>query len=491
MTRKRRLLALEEEEGESTATDTKAFVDGKEAEVLDAPPPPKEMPSVILDRNHPASDLYYRACDPAIRYIVLWGGRGGVKSWGAAETLIRLLAVRPLRVLSCREYMNSIKDSNHKLLKDWIYRLGFENWFSVTRDAITSRAGGEIIFSGLHGQDQTIRSKEGIDICLVEEAQSVSELSWQALVPTIRKHGSQIWVLFNMLEEQDATYQRFVVAPGYAPGSKLEKDPDFIVHNLNYDQNPFFEGTALYKEMLRDKRRDYELYEHVWLGMPRKRSNAIILNGKYVVEEFPDDLWTKADRLLFGADFGFADDPSTLIRFFILEHSTQRRELYIEYEAYGQHIELDDMPEFYGEVPGSRKWPILADNARPETISYIKRHGFAISAATKWPGSVEDGITHLRGFDRIVIHPRCKHAATEAYLWRWKVDKNQVDIYGQPKVLPVPAPGNEHCWDAVRYGMDGYIQRSGSLGAFARIGRRDSGHQLGGLDIWDRMSSAG
>ncbi|BET96953.1 hypothetical protein TCT1_18740 [Xenorhabdus sp. TCT-1] len=143
-----------------------------------------------------------------------------------------------------------------------------------------------------------------------------------------------------------------------------------------------------------------------------------------------------------------------LIRQFILNDY-----LYIEYEAYGIGVELDYMPAFYEQVPESRKWPIKADAARPETTSYLRRQGFNISAAKKWQGSVEDGITYLRGFKQIIIHPRCKHTAKEARPYSYKTDR----ITGA--VLPVIEDANNHCWDASRYGLDGYIKQKNN-GAF-------------------------
>lgn len=410
----------------------------------------------MLNKRHVLSDLVEKKS----RYKIYWGGRGSAKSWGIAEALIRLTASLPLRVLCTREFQNSIRDSSHKILKDTIERLGMQSWFTVTNESIRSRSGAEFIFKGMHLNDQGIRSTEGIDICWVEEAQTVTAASWRSLTPTIRKPGSEIWVSFNLIDENDATYQRFVVKPR----------SDSIVHKINYDSNPFFAGTELEREMLDDKENDYDLYEHIWLGMPLKKSNAIIFNGKYRVEAFPDDLWKKADRLFFGADFGFANDPNTLTRSFILEEG-DRRKLYIEYAIFGYRVDLDDMPAFYDRVPGSRDWPIKADAARPETISHMGRRGFMVSAAEKWQGCVEDGIAHLRGFDEIVIHSRNVEMAQEAYLYRYKVDKNQVDEKGQPLVLPIVVDKNNHGWDATRYSLDGYIMRSGAIGMWQRLGK--------------------
>lgn len=442
-----------------------------------------DVPSLVLNRDHPLSDLYYKKA----RNKVYWGGRGSAKSWGVAEALIRLAAEKPLRILCTRQYQITIKDSSHRMLKDTIERLGLSAWFTVTETGIKSKAGSEFIFKGLHLNEEGIKSTEGVDIVWVEEAQTVPMGAWRTLAPTLRRDDSEIWVTFNLIEESDATYQRFVA----------NRRPDSIVHKVNYDSNPYF-PKVLRDEMEADKASDYDLYEHVWLGMPRKKSNAIVLNGKYVVRDFPssadgkglDDLWRKADRVHYGADWGYADDPSTLVRFFIIEEPTgnpllPRKTLYIEHEAWGKGVELTGTPErigyseFYDKVPGSREWPIKADAAQPATINHVKNQGFRISAAEKWPGSVEDGIKWLRGFHEIVIHPRCQNTAWEAYHWRWKVDKHAVDEKGQPLVLPVLVDKNNHIWDAVRYGADGHIQRGGVLGKWAKLGEGFNAAQAG------------
>ena len=465
-------LLLMEKAKRNKAEERKAQVEAARAvassSLSDDGPPPftQTATSLVLDPNHKLYCLLHAVAS----YKVLWGGRASTKSWGIAEALIRKMIALPIRVLCTREYQVSIKDSAHKLLKDTIERLGMSSWFTVTQNEIRSRSGGEFIFKGLHNNEQGIRSTEGIDICWVEEAQSVSEASWRSLIPTIRGDHSEVWVSFNLINESDATYQRFVAKPPTGA----------IVHKLTFLDNPYLSAKSR-QDMEDDKARDFHLYEHIWLGMPLKMSDAIVLNKKYVVREFSDTLYQEAQRVFMGADFGFANDPSTLIRYFALEKewdaARQRnmRRLYISHEAYGHHIELDDMPSFYDDVPGARDWPIGADAARPETISYLRRQGFNIYAAEKWEGCVKDGITHLRSFDEIVIHPRCVKTAEEARLWRYKTDPKQVDEYGSEKVLPILIKGNDHAWDGIRYGLDGYIQRSGALGQWERLGRQASG----------------
>jgi phage terminase large subunit len=407
--------------------------------------------SLCFDPKHPFYDLLHRKA----RYKVYWGGRGSGKSWAVAEALVRLASKQQKRILCCREFQNSIKDSSHKVLRDTINRLGLNAIFVVTKEEIRcSLTGSEFIFKGLYANSESIKSTEGIDICWIEEAHTVSKTSWKDLVPTIRATGSEIWVTYNLMDEEDPTHQRFVISPR----------TNSIVHKVNYDQNPYFWDSPLVDEMEDDKRDSEHLYEHVWLGFPLRIDDSIIFSGKYVVEEFPDDLWEKAERLHFGADFGFAQDPSTLIRDFVYEDT-----LYIEYEAYGVGVELDDMGEFYESVPGSKDWPIWADSARPETISHIKRNwGYNIDGADKWAGSVKDGIAHIRKFKRTVIHPRCKHTASEARMYRYKVDRVTKEV------LPIIVDKHNHCWDAARYSLNGHIQQSGELGVWARLGTMPS-----------------
>ena len=425
---------------------------GASSRTEDAPPDvDPSIPSLVLDRNHPLSDLYYKQAP----YKVYWGGRGSAKSWGFAEALVRKASVEPLRILCTREHQNSIKDSSYRLLVDTIKRLGMEGWFSWTANSITCRSGAEFIFKGLWNNEEGIKSTEGIDICWVEEAQTVTARSWQTLTPTIRKETAEIWVSYNLINEEDATHQRFVV----------HGRTGAIVHKVNYDSNPFF-GGRLRAEMEDDKRLDTHLYEHIWLGLPLKISNAIIMSGKYVIQDFADDLWKHAARRRLGLDWGFAQDPLALISFFELNNK-----LYIERECYDVGIELDQMAErFDDEVPEARDWPIKADCAQPAQISHLRTRGFAISGAEKWEGCVKDGIKHLRQYDQIVIHTRCANVGKEARLYKYKTDPKQVDEKGQPQVLPIIVDKNNHAWDAIRYGLDGEIQRSGSLGQWERLG---------------------
>lgn len=372
--------------------------------------------------------------EPA-RYKVAHGGRGGAKSWGFARALLILAAQRKLRVLCARELQNSIADSVHKLLDEQISDLGLADFYTVQNTTILGANGSEFIFSGLRSNVSKVKSMEGVDVCWIEEAQAVSEDSWSKLIPTIRKASSEIWVSFNPDLDDDPTYRRFVVDP----------PPGAVVVKIGWQDNPWF-PAVLRAEKDHLYARDPESAEHVWGGATRKNSEAQILRGRYIIESFePEPDWNGP---IFGADWGFANDPTVLGKLWICE-----RKLYIEYDENGVGVDLDDTPALFDRVPGAKTHTIRADSARPETISHMRRHGYSrMLGAYKWAGSVEDGIEHLRSYEQIVIHPRCTLAAQQARLWSFKVNKLTGDV------LPEQLDKNNDVWDMSRYALEPIIR---------------------------------
>lgn len=380
----------------------------------------------------PAFEALFR---PA-RYKVYYGGRGGGKSWMVARALLIKALERKIRVLCAREFQTSIADSVHKLLGEQIEALGFSHWYEVQKTRIIGLNGTEFIFKGLRHNVQEIKSTEGVDYCWIEEASSVSEESWAVLVPTIRQADSEIWMTFNPQDDNDPTYRKFVLNP----------PPGAIVRKVSWRDNPHF-PQVLRDEMEYLQRVDPDAYAHVWEGETRTISDAVIFRGK--VEVRPFETPANVDRFYFGADWGFSQDPTVLIRCFVID-----RTLYIDHEAYSIGCDIDKTPALFDRVPESRKWPIYADSARPETVSYMKRTGFNISSAPKWGGSVEDGIAFLRSYEKIVVHERCRHFAEETRLYKYKVDQRTGEV------LPVIVDAHNHAIDALRYALSKLIKRT-------------------------------
>lgn len=380
-----------------------------------------------------------RAFIPPARLKIAHGGRGSGKSWTFARMLILRAAEEPVRILCARELQNSIQDSVHQLISDQIRAMDLAAAFVVQEKNIVSRSGAQFMFKGLRGMKndaKALKSLEGVDICWIEEGQTVSAASLETLTPTIRKQKSEIWITFNPDQETDPVYKLAMNPPDSA-----------IVRQVNYDQNPWFHETSLPEEMEWMRRTDPDAYAHVWLGECRRFTDAQIMHGKYCIDAFePNTGW---DGPYFGADWGFNPDPTTLVKVWI---GTDRR-LYIEHEAYKVNCDLDDIGALFDTVPGSRERVIRADSSRPDTIRHVRKQRFNVVPSAKGPGSVEDGIMFIRSFEMVVIHPRCKHTAEEARLYSHKVDRRSNEI------LPDILDANNHMWDAVRYALEPLIKQ--------------------------------
>jgi phage terminase large subunit len=360
---------------------------------------------------------------------------------------------------------SSLKDSVHRLLCDQI-DLNEIPGYRVTDREIRHRNGTLFLFEGLRHNITKIKSLEGIDRCWVEEAERVQADSYRVLIPTIRKPGSEIWISFNPDQIEDATWQRFIV-----------HTPKGIWRiKVNMDDNPWPSS-----ELLEERRFDYmvdpDSADHVWGGNIREISDAQILRGKWVVEEFviPHDadgnpVWQGPYQ---GEDFGFSTDPHAGIRCWVKPDSINGDTLYISHESYALQLELDDIPErVISDIPGWEKYVTRADSSRPDSISFLRRHGLPYTkGAKKGDGSIEDGIAHLRHYAKIIIHPRCVHTKDEAKRWSYKVDARSGDI------LPIVVDKHNHLMDSLRYALEP-LTRKRRLQGFIFAHDVDDGRRL-------------
>lgn len=385
------------------------------------------------------------------RYKGAYGGRGSGKSWFFADLLIkRMVKDRATRAVCIREVQNTLDDSVKSLLESRIKFLGVDSLFRVLRDSIETTEGGVVLFRGMSKTTaDSLKSLEGMDIAWVEEAQTLSKRSLVVLDPTIRKEGSEIWFSWNPRYQTD-------------PVDKFFRDPkhpleDAILVKALYTDNPWANST-IYKIAERDRSRDVEQFGHVWLGEYEHHSEARVFRN-WTVRDFE----TASDAQFYmGADWGFSIDPTVLIRCYI-----SGRTIFIDREAYEIGCEIDRTPALFDALDPerhgmARQWPIVADSARPETISYMQRHGFPrIQAARKGPGSVEEGISFLQSYD-IVAHPRCENTIRELTSYSYERDRLDPD-----RILPKLEDTRNHVIDALRYALESVRLRTG--GAFMNI----------------------
>lgn len=366
------------------------------------------------------------------RYKGAYGGRGSAKSHFFAGLLVEESIQRKIDAVCLREVQKSLRFSVKKLIETKIHDMNAGAYFEVQNELIKSKHGGNIIFQGM--QDHTadsIKSLDGFDRAWFEEAQSASQRSLDLLRPTLRAPGSELWFSWN---------PRFATDPIDILLRGEERPKGAIVIEANYSDNPWL-PQELIDEMEYDKRRDPDKYAHIWLGRYQSNSNARVFHN-WKVEEFerPDGI---VHRL--GADWGFSVDPSVLVRCDI-----EANRLYVDYEAYMVGCEIVSLPTLFMSVPEAEKWPIIADSARPETISHMRKNGFPkIMAAIKGAKSLEEGVEFLKSFD-IIVHPRCKHLIDELTLYSYKTDP-----LDDTKVLPILADKDNHLIDALRYACEG------------------------------------
>lgn len=367
------------------------------------------------------------------RYKVAYGGRCSGKSHFFAEMLVEEHIINPNSKSVCvREIQKSLNQSVKALIENKIEALAVGHLFEVQQTCIRNKTGdGMIIFQGMQNHTaDSIKSLEGYDRAWIEEAQSLSQLSLDLLRPTIRKEGSEIWATYNPRHQTDPIDVFF---------RGLNPPENSIIKRVNFEDNPWMPHIMI-EEMEYDRKRDPDKFQHIWKGEYIQMSEATVFRN-WREEEFETP---KGALFRLGADFGYAKDPTVLLRCFI-----DGRKLFIDYEAHQIGCEIMDTPDLFLTIPESEKWPIVADSSRPETISHLRRHGFTkILGSTKGAGSVEDGIEFIKTYD-IIVHPRCKHTIDELTLYKYKVDPMT------EKVLPILEDKNNHLIDALRYAVEG------------------------------------
>jgi phage terminase large subunit len=389
-------------------------------------------------------DIFQNIFKPA-RYKVLYGGRGSAKSWTIARVLIMMASLKPLRVLCGREIQNSIKESVYKIIQDQIFELGLSGNFKINQTEIKGINGSEFIFEGLRHNITKIKSYEGIDIAWIEEAQVVSRTSWETLIPTIRKEGSEIWISFNPELEEDETYQRFVI----------NQPPDSIVIKANYMDNPWF-PDVLEKERQYLKAVDIDAYMNIWEGHCRAALQGAIYaeelrkaREENRITNIPVDMGRPVDVFF---DLGWADCTSL---WFVQVMSMELRLVdFMQNQLKALQFYVTEMQR-KGYIYGRLYLPFDGNNKQLSTGKSIKElleaYGFKVVLVPKL--SLKDGIQAVR-----TVFPKCyfdekRCADGLSALRRYRYELNTTT--GQYMKDPLHDE-NSHAADAFRYFAVGY-----------------------------------
>lgn len=370
-----------------------------------------------------------------VQYRATYGGRGSAKSFSAALMAAIWGYAEPLRILCTRELQVSIRESFHAELKAAIASVPWlANHYDVGVDYLRGSNGTEFIFRGLRHNVSGIKSLAKIDLTICEEAEDIPEESWLALEATVfRQPKAELWVVWNPRTDGSPVDKRFRKSP----------PPNGLISEVNWNDNPYFpEGLEALRKR-EQERLDPSTYAHVWEGAYLEQSDAQVFGSKYRTAEFePGSDWGGP---YYGVDFGFSQDPTAGVRAWVHEDK-----LYFDYSVSKVGLELDHTAQFLIDgLPGIERHTSRADSARPESISYIKRHGLPMMmGAKKGPGSVEDGVAHMKSYAEIVVHPRCSDLLSELRLYSYAIDKHSGDV--MPKIVDA----HNHLIDAARYGLE-------------------------------------
>jgi phage terminase large subunit len=392
-------------------------------------------------------------------YSEFWlkGGRGSTKSTFASQQCVLGLIGDPNANAIClRKTANTLRGSILPTILFAIDKFGkgakFDHIKSPTEITYLP-TGQQIIMRGLDDPSKlkSIKIRKGYFKILwfeeVEEFSGMEEI--RSVRQSVLRGGEKFITIFTFNPPRN---------PNHWIYTELSyKNPDRFIHHSHYEDVPrHWLGEEFFKIAERLKVNNFEAYQHEYGGIPVGNPEEIIFSGCYEVKDFetPPEEMMYQERFFFGADWGFANDPTTLIRCFIMDDY-----LYIDYEAYGYQTEIDDIPKLFEKVPQSKEWNIYGDCSRPETISYVARHGYNIEGATKWPESVIEGIEYLKSFKKIIIHERCVKIIEEFQNYSYKIDKQTKKVL--PKVNDTA--GWDHGIDAVRYALVDYINNEISI----------------------------
>lgn len=397
-------------------------------------------------------------------YIIrgAYGGRGSTKSVGFCQMVLAKAIFYACcgvsgSMLCARQFQVSIQKSTLAELKVILEsNPSMRRYFDVGErylKTVDSLPGSiEFDFIGLDKNLESLKSKSKVLICFIDEAETVSEEAFQYLLPTLRtsgtlpngsKYHSEIWLAWNPKSAESAVYKRFV-----------EKTPSIAkIIQINWRDNPWWHENV---NLQAARMADYEILDRaranwIWEGELLRNSETQVLHGKVSVQVFEPD--EKRWHRYQGLDYGFANDPTAAVVAWVDPQHPEY--LYVSHESGKVHLEIAETGEYIlNDIPDFDKYVTRADCARPETTSHLVKHGGLPRVVNVSKTKIEDGISHLRSFKSIIIHPRCKELVRETDLYSYKTNSGG-------DILPDVVDKFNHYIDALRYAVVPLVKQTG------------------------------
>ena len=376
------------------------------------------------------------------RYFIVSGGRGSGKSFSVNALLVMLTYEQGHTILFTRYTLTSAYISIIPEFIDKLEQFGSVADFHITKDEIINKkTGSKIIFRGIKTSsgDQTanLKSLQGITTWVVDEAEElVDEQKFDTIDLSVRQQGkpNRIILILNPTTKEHFIYRRFFEDRGVQEGSNITKENTTYIHTTYKDNiDNLSESYIQQIEQMRERRP--EKYKQQMLGAWLNKAEGVIFNN-WSVGEFKH-----ISTSVWGQDYGFAADPSTLVEVNI---DSSNKRIYLKECFYLQRLTTSQIAQL--NLKHAREGLIIGDSAEPRLLSEIKAKGCNVRPSIKGQGSVTYGISLLQDYD-IIVSPDSTNLIKELNNYRWLERKSNT-----------PIDKYNHLIDAVRYAVGFQLQ---------------------------------
>ena len=376
------------------------------------------------------------------RYYIVSGGRGSGKSFSVNALLVLLTYEAGHTILFTRYTLSSAYISIIPEFIEKLEMLGLLGDFHITKDEIKNkRSGSKIIFRGIKTSsgDQTanLKSLTGITTWVVDEAEELTdEQKFDTIDLSVRQQGKQnrVILILNPTTKEHFIYGRFFEDRGVNEGVNMTVENTTYIHTTYLDNKDNLSQSYL-DQIEQMKLRRPEKYKQQILGAWLNKAEGVIFDN-WTIGEFKH-----IGTSVWGQDYGFAADPSTLVEVNI--DSTNKR-IYLKECFYLQRLTTSQISEL--NIKHARGGLIIGDSAEPRLLSEIKAKGCNVRPSIKGPGSITYGISLLQDYD-IIVSPDSTNLIKELnnYSWLEKKSNTPIDKWN-------------HLIDAVRYAVGFQLQ---------------------------------
>ena len=391
------------------------------------------------------NDKYLVLHNPT-RYFIITGGRGSSKSY-SINTLLTLLTFEAGHKILFTRY--TLRAASISIIPEFIEKLEVQNIehnFHITKDEIINKqTGSRILFRGIKTSsgDQTanLKSIQGVTTFVLDEAEELTNESiFDKIDLSVRQKDkdNRVILILNPTTKENFIYKRWFEDRGVKAGSNLMKGDTTYVHTTYLDNIENLSKSYI-EQIEQMKARRPNRYKHTILGSWLDKAEGVIYNN-WSIGEFK-----QVGKIVFGQDYGFSNDPSTLVKTSI---DKDNKIIYVQLCVYQTKLTTSELTILNKKYAGKNL--IVGDSAEPRLISEIKSSGCNIVAAIKGQGSITYGISLLQDYD-LVIDGESVELIKELNNYCWLEKKSQT-----------PQDSYNHCLDALRYSVSYQLQNPNS-----------------------------